>query len=190
MDIDLTTHILGQKKVRKLNRFSCSEAYYLLNGWTKIDDYVKGKEFTVKEAYIMLLGSLKHQAIQEWLKEEYQVEVKKEITIGEIEIVGMADLLHLEPIGDKPKLLKGDYGIEIKTSDKLKDKASKGHEFQARMYCSLFEVPYFIIMQPVLAGNKCILKEIGRVKRNDKWFGGIINKLTELYNTQLKQYGK
>ena len=55
-NIDLTKQLIGEKRVRKLNRFSVSEMYYLLAGWTPIEEYVKGKEFTVQEAMVMLNG--------------------------------------------------------------------------------------------------------------------------------------
>jgi len=187
MEIDLTAKLIGEKKVRKLNRFSISEMYYLLAGWTPIEEYVKGKEFTAKEAWTMRLGNLKHEWIQSLLNDQYQVEVKKEMTFGDIEIVGMADLLHLEPMGATPKVLKGDYGIEIKTSDKLKEKASSAHEFQCMMYCSLFDVPVFYIMQPVLKDGKAILKQIGEVKKSDIKFKNTIKKLQELYATKLSK---
>lgn len=190
MIIDLTSKLKGEKRVRKLNRFSCSEMYYLLQGWTTLDDYVNGKEKTVQDYYTMAMGTAKHQMIQEWLKDEYQVEVKKELTFGEIEIVGVADLLHLEPLKDVPTLQKPDYGIEIKTSTRLKEKSSGAHDFQAKMYCSIFDVPYFIIMQPVLKDGKCILKEIGRVKKSDIFFNNQIKKLTELYQQLKTQYAK
>jgi hypothetical protein len=187
MEIDLTPKLIGEQRERKLNRFSCSEIFYLLKGWTSIEDYVNRKLPTAQEAHTMLMGSLKHKWIQEQLKDQYQMEIKKELTFGEIEIVGVADMLHLEPMGAEAKLLKPDYGFEIKTG-KLRTKASASQEYQARMYCSLFEVPFFYVVQPVINNGKLILKQLAVVRRSDIFFNNQIKKLTEFYNTKLKQY--
>jgi hypothetical protein len=179
MDIDLTKYVIGDKRERKLNRFSCSELYYLLNGYTNIKDYVSGKDLTPQEAWRMKLGTLKHQYLEEYLKSlGYQTEVKKEFKYGDIELVGIADALNL------------DYGIEIKTSDKVKTQSSRSHEYQARLYCSLFDVPVFHIMQPIIDGNKAVLKEIGKVKKNDKWWQEQLERINEFYKIILKDYVK
>jgi len=178
MKIDLTDYLKGEPRERKLNRFSCSELFYLLQGWTEIDDYVKGKKFTPTELWRMKLGTLKHQYIEEHLKElGYTTELKKEFKYGDIEIVGMADAFK-----------KDDHGIEIKTSEKLKQRSSRAHDYQARLYCSIFDVPQFHIMQPVISGNKALLKEIGAVKKNDAWFSKQLDKINEFYISKLKQY--
>jgi CRISPR/Cas system-associated exonuclease Cas4 (RecB family) len=166
--IDLTNYLIEPKKERKLNRFSCSEIYYLINGYTPIKEYIEGKKRKVEEYWDMTLGKIKHQWIQECLKNDYHVELKKEIKIDEIEIVGMADLL------------TKDYGIEIKTG-KLRDKSTKAHEHQAKLYCTLFEVPKFYIVQPVISNDKAILKEIGIVYRDDKWFANQVSKIKKIY---------
>ena len=177
MKIDLTKHLLREPKKRQLNRFSISELYYLLAGWTKLEDYVNGKQFTPQEAWVMQLGSLKHAWTQEHLKTiGYDVEIKKELKIGDIELVGVADAL------------TKDHGLEIKTSDKLKVQASRAHEYQARMYASLFNVPLFYVMQPVMNSEKAYLKTIGEVKQNKKWFEKEVVRIQEFYKNKLLNY--
>lgn len=173
-EIDLTSYLRGEKKQRIKNRFSCSEIYYLINGYTSIKDYLEQPERSVEEYWTMRQGNLKHEWIQNYLKKDYQVELKKEIKIDEIEIVGVADLLCK------------DYGIEIKTG-KMREKANKSHEHQAKLYCTLFEVPKFYIMQPILTkDNRAVLREIGMVERDDKWFNKQVDKIKEIYKKILE----
>jgi CRISPR/Cas system-associated exonuclease Cas4 (RecB family) len=173
-EINLTDYLRGEKRERKLNRFSVSELYYLLAGWTTVEEYLKGKEFTIKNLWEMKLGELKHQWIQDFLKKDYECEIKKVYKVDDLEIVGKADLI------------AKDHGIEIKTG-KARDKASRSQEFQARMYCTIFEKPVFYIMQPYHNHEKAYLKTIGVVHRNDKWFETQINKIKLKYQ-EIKNY--
>lgn len=158
MEIDLTQYLKGDERERKLNRFSVSELYYLLKGWTTIEEHINGKERTIHDYWTMKLGELKHKWIQEHLTTlGYECEIKKVYEIGGIEIVGKADAL------------KADHGLEIKTG-KAREKASESQKYQAKMYCSMFELPEFYIVQPYLNSKKAYLKTIGIVKRNDTWF--------------------
>jgi hypothetical protein len=168
--IDITDYLIGTPRERVINRFSPSELYYLLAGWTKIEDYLNRKQPTVQEAWRMCLGTLKHAWLEEHLKTiGYQTEVKIEKQFGEIVISAKADA-----IGK-------DHGIEIKTSDKLKERASRSQEYQARWYAYLYNLPFHIV-QPVIEGNKAYLKEIGKVKKPpQQWVDGEIAKILIIY---------
>jgi len=179
MEIDLTQYLIGEKRKRVLNRFSPSELYYLLSGWTTIDEYLNGKLFTPSDAWTMQLGTLKHAWIEEHLKTlGYTTEQKIEKSFGEIVVSAKADALHK------------DHGIEIKTSDKLKETASRSHEYQARWYAYLYDLPVFYIMQPVISGDRAYLKEIGSVKKpTQKWVDNEISKILLKYE-EIKKYVK
>lgn len=165
MEINLSHYLKGEERERKINRFSVSELYYLLQGWTTIEEYVNGQKRTMFDYWTMQLGSLKHEWIQEHLKTlGYECEVKKVYEVDGLEIVGRADAL------------KADHGLEIKTG-KARDKASQSQLYQARMYCSMFELPEFYIVQPYINKDRAYLKTIGVAKRNDKWFLKEIEKI-------------
>ena len=167
--IDLTDYLKGEPRERKLNRFSISELYYLLAGWTSIEEYVNGQKRTMHDYWTMQLGNLKHEWIQIHLKTlGYECEVKKVHEIDGLEIVGRADAL------------KEDHGLEIKTG-KARDKASSSQMFQAKMYCTLFELPEFHIVQPYINTDCAYLKTIGIAKRDDLWFGKQILKIKDKY---------
>lgn len=176
--LDLTQHLRGDKRERVINRFSVSELYYLLAGYTTIEEYVKGKELTVKNLWEMQLGSLKHEWIQAhpFIKEKYQCEIKKVYETQGIQIVAKADGICKE------------HGIEIKTG-KAREKASRSQEFQARMYCTLFELPVFYIVQPYHNHEKAYLKTIGVIHRNDKWFATQVQKILLKYE-EIQEYVK
>ena len=171
MKIDLTKYFFGEKKKRILNRFSCSELYYLLANWTSVKDYIEGKQSSTSEILRMLNGTWRHNWIEEYLKlNGYEIEIKKVLEIDGLEIVAKCDAVTKE------------YGIEIKTSDKLKDKASRAHEYQAKWYCHIFDVPVWYIMQPVITSTEVYLKQIGVVhKPKQDWVDKEIAKIKIKY---------
>ena len=104
----------------------------------------------------MWQGKSKHKQVQELL-EGYVLEEKKEHVHNDWLLVGKADAYN------------EDHILEIKTGDTIKDKAKEWHEYQARIYCSMFERPICYIVQPVVKSERIILKTIGEIKRNDNW---------------------
>jgi len=169
MNIDLTKKIIqraNKQKPRVLHRYNCSEIWSLLNGYLTPENWLRGEIKDFKNAYQIEMGKMKHRFVQELLP-EYEQEIKEELKVGDITIVGMADLL------DK------DRGYEIKTSEKLHNKAKSWHSFQAQLYCVLFNRPEWVIVQPVLGDNKLYLKEIGRVKKSQDFFNKTMKKLKE-----------
>ena len=175
MDI---TNLLIKKyngRAQEIGKFNVSSIWGILNGYTGVEEYLNGKENDFNSCKMMWSGTMKHTAIQELFEDtDYEIEKRVEYRPDyEWYIVGKADLINKDHI------------IEIKTSDKLLEKAKSWHELQVKFYCTMFERPEALIVQPVVS-DKLVLKEIGRVKRNDKWVLNQLEKLNNFYE-QLKQ---
>jgi len=170
--MDITNLLLKRynSKPREVGKFNCSDIWAINNGYLGVEEYLKGKENTVKDCLNMFGGVMKHTAIQELFEDtDYEIEKRVEYRPDyEWYIVGKADLINKDHI------------IEIKTSDKLLEKAKSWHIYQCRFYTTMLERPEALIVQPVVS-DKLVLKEIGRVKRNDKWVQGQLEKLNEFY---------
>lgn len=151
---------------KKLHRYSCSNIYALLKGWEDPKTYLEPKLFDFQNAYRMWQGKWKHQQIQSLL-EEYDQEIKVEKEVDGMTIVGMADLINETEV------------IEIKTSEKLHDKAKAWQSHQLRLYLTLFERPTGRVVQPIRTKSGLFLKELGTYKRNDTWFEGQMSLLKE-----------
>jgi hypothetical protein len=75
---------------------------------------------------------------------------------------------------------KPDEVWELKTSKSLLDKAKPWHEHQAKLYATIFEKDYGVVYQP-FERDGLFLKCLGRVKRDDEWFKGELEKLLEFH---------
>lgn len=126
----------------------------------------------------MLRGTAMHLLCQERLKKlGYEVEPKKEINIGLVTIVGRADA-----IKDTRE-----HGLEIKTSGKweIMYKAKPWALYQAKCEASLFEIPVFFVVQPILKRDgRFILQAIGKAERDDDWFAEQV-KLVQVFHERL-----
>ena len=123
----------------------------------------------------MWQGKWKHQQVQSLLP-EYQQEIKVEKEVDGLTIVGMADLM------DETEV------IEIKTSEKLHDKAKAWHIHQLRLYLTIFEREKGRVVQPVKSKDGLFLKELCVYKRNDAWFNKEMEKLGEIDKLITKYY--
>ncbi len=178
MNYDLTKKVIANAnhhKQRVLHRYSVGDIWALLNGYLTPENWLRGEKKDFKNAFNIFQGTWKHKQIQS-LMTEYEQEVKKEMKVGDITLVGMADLL------------AGDKGIEIKTSEKIHIKAKPWHEYQAKLYCILFDRPKWEIVQPIIDGG-LKLKIIGTVYKDDKWFSKIMKKL-QLFDKEIEEINK
>ena len=169
--IDLTPRLrelYGEKK-RKLGRYNASEIWAIDKGYLKPENYLKKEILDFKSIFRMWQGTWKHKQVEELL-EGWKLERKTEYAHENWTLVGKADGL------------KDNQVLEIKTSTTLFDKAKSWHEYQVKLYCSLFLKEEGIICQPVIKGNSLILKIIGTVKRDDKWFLRVIEKIDKFHN--------
>ena len=116
----------------------------------------------------MWQGTWKHEQIQQLL-EGYECEIKKEFELEGLTIVGKADAINKEEI------------LEIKTTDKVLEKAKSWHTEQLTWYLYMFGRQKGRIVQPVKTSDKLYLKVIGEVKRNDKLVERQIKKLKEFH---------
>lgn len=188
MDIDLTEQLLAKhQKKPTIGRYSVSQLWGVLNGYITPEKWLGGESVSVDKALMMDMGSLKHKFVQELLP-DWELEKKTEMGYleGGLREISKALDNKLKPIFTlvgKCDGIKGDTIMEIKTSDKLIPQAKKWHEWQVKMYLSMFPAQIGIIYQPVFTSKKLYLKQIGEVSRNDKWF----NKQLELINNLHKQ---
>lgn len=182
-NIDLTPALMhkynGNPKVNKVGRYSVS----MLWGMMTVNSFTK-ELYTTPEAYLrpephdfegvmnMWQGTHKHAQVQELL-DGYDKEIKKVmiIKIGsvEFELVGQVDAINATE------------GLEIKTSQKLHTSSKKWHDYQARIYCSMFERDVFKVCQPVVTKDKILLNVLAEIKRNDTWFNKEMAKLASYH---------
>ena len=175
-------------KPNEVGRYSCSQIYSYLNGWCSPTDFLKGEEKDFAQCFRMWQGTSKHKQVEDLMKViGYETEVKKEMKVEPITIVGIADYLSDGEVAD------------LKTSMELYKVAKKWHLYQVKLYCTLFEKPIGKIVQPVyktksvfkrgktkLEPDKFYLKELGSVKRDDKWFNEQMDLLLKFHNKILK----
>ena len=168
--IDLTELFLEKQKHRpiKMGRYHISRLWGLLNGYTTPEEYLKGEIVDFQSALRMRMGTLKHDLIQELL-DGWEIEQKKEYKHKDFILVGKCDAINKTDI------------LEIKTSDKIINTSKRWHDWQVRMYLSMFKRENGIIVQPVVQRNKLLLREIGKIRRNDKWFKLELAKIETLH---------
>ena len=157
-----------------IGRYSVSKIWAINNGYLTPEQYIKGEEITPKGARRMLLGKAKHKLLEQ-LFPDHQTEIKKERKVWDFEIVGIADILDLE----------GENVCDFKTSEGLKI-AKPWDEYQVKIYCTMFEKPKGLILQPRFNENDTWLELIGEVKRDDKWFNGEMKKLGDFHDKLTK----
>ena len=184
MLIDITEKFRQPAEKREpLNKFRVSECWACVKGYKTLKEFVEGKEVDPRSTYIMDSGTARHEMVQRYFKDEYEMEVVVKKQIGEIIISGRADMV------------KGDEVWEIKTSLDLINECKSWYEYQTKMYLSLLEKEKGIIVQPVMQNKddpknfKILFNVLGEVKRDDDWFAEQIKLLTDYYHKVIKKYG-
>lgn len=166
-DIDLTPKLIERfgTKTRRIGRYSVSDIYAILAGWTKPEHFFEPQINDFVGIKRMWSGVINHDFIESLLEKE-KCEQKIVYKYKDIEIVGKIDYLpNDEEVWD------------FKTSDGVMDKMKPWSGHQIRMYCSMFNRKFGKIYQPVLSDNRYVLKHLGTVERNDFWFQGECEKL-------------
>ncbi len=168
----------------EVGRYSISQIYAMLEGWTTPEDFINGEIMSFSQAFNCWYGTGKHTQIEQLLKRlGYETEIKKEYDCGDFKIVGRCDFLNEQMVGD------------LKTSIELIGKAKKWSLFQVKLYCSVFEKEYGVIYEPIIKKEQTYnkmgypktevvdfyLQDIGRTKRNDDWFKKQLIKLGEFH---------
>lgn len=173
MDIDIT-----QKLRRKMNayprvrgRYNASELYFINNGKTTPEEWIKPSPRTMKEILNMWTGSGVHNQLENLLGKEHS---EKKIAFVYKDIVLVAKVDYLPP--DYP-----DEVWEWKTSDSKMDKAKPWHLHQTKLYCSMFDRKRGRVYQPLKNDNGLYLKEMGMVERDDRWFEEELEKLYKFH---------
>lgn len=161
MDIDLTPTLLKKMASypRTIGRYNSSELYGIVAGYVTPALWFSPKNKTPEEALRMWKGVLIHDHVQRLLPTELN-EIKKEYRKDGITLVAKVDHLpnHVDSVW------------EFKSSDEYMKKSKPSHDFQARLYCTIFERPFADIYQPVSSPEGLWLKHLHRVNRDDKWF--------------------
>ncbi len=172
-----------QKKERIVGRYSVSELWGLLTinsrtgkPYTSPKEWLNPSSKTFQSCFKMWEGTMKHKAVEELLPETWKTEIKKEYQYKDITLVGQIDALSKDAV------------LEIKTSVDLMFEAKPWAEYQCRAYCSLFGKKKGIIVQPVVKNNQIILKTIGEVERDNKWFARELKKLNSFHLELLKSF--
>ena len=167
MDVDLTPRLIEKfgTKTRKIGRYSVSDIYAILAGWTKPEHFFEPQYNDFVGIKRMWAGVINHDFIESLLEKE-KCEQKIVYKYRDIEIVGKIDYLPNE-----------DEVWDFKTSDEVMTKMKKWSEHQIKFYCSMFNRKIGRIYQPILENNRYILKHMGTVGRDDIWFKGECEKL-------------
>lgn len=168
--IDLTPAILAGARSypKKLGRYSASMIYKMLEAGNLPWGLPPDKYFDIEEpdldgALRMINGIQNHELAQKYMPNTGRNEIKFEYEhkvdgVTRFVVVGKVDRLEDEYVG------------EIKSSDTIFTSAKDYHIHQAKLYATMAERPFSVVFQPLIEGNKFILKEIGRVERDDEWF--------------------
>ena len=175
MDVDLTPRLIEKfgTKTRKIGRYSVSDIYAILAGWTKPEHFFEPQYNDFVGIKRMWAGVINHDFIESLLEKE-KCEQKIVYKYKDIEIVGKIDYLP----NDKEVW-------DFKTSDHVLNKAKQWHIFQVAMYCTMFNRKIGRIYQPVMMGDKYILKHLGMVERSDDWFNLQCEKLYHFHEELL-----
>ena len=179
-DINLTELLTrDHKRENKIDRFNSSEVWAILNGYITPKEYLFGKKLEMKDIKTMWRGTIKHKALESYLKElGWETEVKTEINYK-------PDKEHFWTLVGKADGIKENEVLELKTSEKIINQAKPWQEFQVKLYCSLFNKEIGGIYQPIFTKDQFLLRLIGEVKKNDKWFREVIEKLNDFYKKLL-----
>lgn len=192
-EIDLTPALRKRyaNYPKKPGRYSASEMWAILNNYTSPEDFLNKPAPDFEGMMKMWMGIVNHEMVQELLIKD-RCEVKREYYY-----YGPGDARNFSrvippypqkapPLKEQPLITivaKADYlpeeeaVWEFKTSAEVIEKAKSWHEHQAKLYTTMFEKPIARVLQPVTKGDKLLLKEIGRVERDDVWFEKQVEKL-------------
>jgi hypothetical protein len=185
--IDLSKRLLDKAKENRreniVGRYSISKIWAINNNYLSPKQYLEGEEIDFLGAFRMWQGVSKHRQLEELLKDDYQVEQKKEMEIEiddeKFTIVGVADILDFI---DKKDV------CDFKTSQELKV-AKRWDLAQVQIYATLFEKPKGYILQPRYTKDAFWVEIIGQVERNDDFFWAEMKKLCRFHKA-LKKVAK
>jgi len=177
--INLTDALIeqeNQNRQRKIGHYRVSDLWAMMNGYLKPEDYLKPQKLGAKSCLLVWQGKNKHQQLEPLLEAiGWETEVSKQMEFEDFLISGRADGLNEKQV------------LEIKTSAEVLGNSKRWHDYQVRIYCTLFEKPEGIICQPIIRNNKILLKELKTIKRNESWFKTQMELLKE-YHNNLKKY--
>lgn len=168
---------------RTIGRFSVSDIWAICNKnrygepYKSPEEWLHQPEPDLEGMLRMYNGIIQHEQIQFMLDKE-RCEVKKEYPYKGLMIVAKADYL--------PPIEEDVNGWEFKTSDKVLEKSKTWHNWQAKIYCTLYERPAWSLLQPIISNGKLVLREVGTVKRDDEWVFKQFDKLLDFHEEILK----
>lgn len=173
--LDLTGHLKKryQPYPRTVGRYSASEAWSIINGYTTPAQWLNPEPPDFKGMMNMWNGIQGHASVQDLL-DKTKCENKKEYKYGEIVLVGKADYL------PSPNEV-----WEFKTSSEAMTSAKPWHLHQVKLYCTMFERAVGMVLQPLTTKDKFVLRELARVNRNDAWFEEQMAKI-QAFHEQVK----
>lgn len=176
-DIDLTPKLkakmLSRPRVR--SRYNSSELFFLVGDKVPPsfrvtpEKFLKVEEKDIKQCMDMWNGIGVHEQIQGFFNKA-NCEIKTEYFYEGLTLVAKAD--HIPPEPNEPI-------HEYKSSIKLMKEMKPWHEYQAKLYCTLFKREKAVIYQPLQDESGIYLKAIGEVTRDDVWFEAQMKKLKE-----------
>jgi len=162
MDISLTQK-LRQKmgnRPRTRGRYHSSELYFINKGLTTPEEWFTPREKETKEMLKMWSGIGMHNQLEDLLGKENS-EQKKEISYKGLVLVGKVDFMP----PDSPDEL-----WEFKTSEKLMKTSKPWHDYQVKLYCTMFGKKRGMVLQPVQTSDGIYLKHLKTIERDDEWF--------------------
>lgn len=203
--VDLTDKLLADARgyPKKLGRYSCSQLFKMLEAGKLPWGLPAAKFFEIEEATLdgalrMINGTQNHELVQKYLPKERN-ELKFEYYYyGDGDPRNFSRVVpdypaKAPPLAEQPIFtlvgkvdhLPDDSVWEIKSSDTIFSTSKDYHDHQAKLYCTICDRPKAYILQPLVEGNRFILKEIGQVERDDEWFAGEMRRLNN-YHERVK----
>lgn len=160
-DIDITPMLQNKlgKKYRKVGRYSVSDLYAIQARWLTPETWLHPEAPDFRGLLNMWNGIIVHEKIQMLYPTEC-CEIKVEYKYKDIVLVGKCDYL--------PK--DSDELIDFKTSMQVIEKKKPWSIHQIKCYLTMFNRKIGILYQPIVKGEKIILKDVGQTERDDIWF--------------------
>jgi len=173
MDINLTPKLKSKmnSRPRVRGRYNSSELYFINNGSTTPEQWLKQPERKVKEMLMMWNGIGIHNQLEDLMGKENS-EKKQEMVYKGIILVGKADYMPPDKLNEV---------WEFKTSERKMSYPKPWHEHQVKLYCTMFNKDKGLIYQPLKNDDGIYLKHLGTVERDDKWFEGEMEKLYQFH---------
>ena len=134
---------LGEKREKKIGRFSATDLYGIIKGYTTPKDFLNAPQMDEKGSLNCLRGdTIEYGVLQVWKRSgaKFDTQIKREIIIDDLTFVAIADF-HF-----------GDKILECKSPEKFTGYKDY-NKYQCELQYRIFNVPIYIGYYNFIDGN-------------------------------------